>query len=54
MQEKGATIEKFANTADHCFVDNGNIKGKQCPNYLNKDWYINLAKERLSQYGVEV
>lgn len=53
-KEKGATIEKFANTADHCFVDNGNIKGKKCPNYLNKNWYINLAKERLSQYGVEV
>lgn len=53
-KEKGATIEKFANTADHCFVDNGNIKGKKCPSYLNKNWYINLAKERLSQYGVEV
>lgn len=53
-KEKGATIEKFANTADHCFVDNGNIKGKKCPSHLNKSWYINLAKERLSQYGVEV
>lgn len=53
-KEKGATIEKFANTADYCFVDNGNIKGKKCPSYLNKNWYINLAKERLSQYGVEV
>lgn len=53
-KEKGATIEKFANTADHCFVDNGNIKGKKCPSHLNKNWYINLAKERLSQYGVEV
>lgn len=53
-KEKGATIEKFANTADHCFVDNGNIKGKKRPSYLNKNWYINLAKERLSQYGVEV
>jgi DNA polymerase len=53
-KEKGATIEKFANTADHCFIDNGSIKGKKCPSYLNKNWYINLAKERLMQYGVEV
>lgn len=53
-KEKGATIEKFANTADHCFIDNGSIKGKKCPSHLNKNWYINLAKERLMQYGVEV
>lgn len=53
-KEKGATIEKFANTADHCFIDNGSIKEKKCPSHLNKNWYINLAKERLMQYGVEV
>lgn len=53
-KQSGATIEKFANTPNHCFVDNGNIKGKKCPDYLDVLWYINLAKERLAQYGVEV
>lgn len=53
-KQSGATIEKFANTPNHCFVDNGNIKGKKRPDYLDVLWYINLAKERLSQYGVEV
>ena len=53
-KELGATIEKFANTPDHCFIDNGNINGKECPAHLDKRWYINLAKERLTQYGVEV
>lgn len=50
-KQSGATIEKFANTPEHCFIDNGSIKGKKCPDYLDVLWYINLAKERLSQYG---
>ena len=53
-KSQGATIEKFANTPDRCFIDNGNIKGKKCPDHLDKNWYINLAKERLQQYGVKV
>lgn len=53
-KKKGATIEKFANTPDHCFIDNSNINGKKVPRNLDKRWYINLTKERLKQYGVEV
>lgn len=49
---KGATIEKFANTPDHCFIDNASVNGKAVPKKLDKSWYINLAKERLKQYGV--
>lgn len=51
-KEKGATIEKFGNTSDHCFIDNRNINEKECPTHLDKQWYIDLAKERLMQYGV--
>lgn len=51
-KEKGATIEKFGNTPEHCFIENGDINMKKCPTCLDKRWYINLAKERLSQYGV--
>lgn len=47
-----STIEKFANTPEQCFVDNSNIKDKKVPNYLDKTWYINLANERLKQFGV--
>lgn len=53
-KEKGATIEKFGNTPDCCFIDNGNINKKSCPIQLDKRWYISLAKDRLKQYGVEV
>ena len=51
-KERGATIEKFANTPDNCFIENGDINGKKVPPKLDKQWYINLAKERLNQYGV--
>ena len=53
-KNKDATIEKFGNTPDNCFIDNGNVNEKNVPSYLDKNWYIDLAKDRLKQYGVEV
>ena len=44
--------EKFGNTSPHVFIDNGDIKGKKCPSYLDKRWYVDLAKTRLQQFGV--
>lgn len=49
--EKGKP-EKFANTPEKCFIENGNINGMKIPEHLDREWYINLAKERLRQYGV--
>lgn len=49
---RGATIEKFGNTPECCFIDNTSINGKQVPAKLDKSWYVKLAKERLQQYGV--
>lgn len=51
---KGEKKDKFANTPDRCFIDNGDIKGVKVSAILDKQWYIDLAKERLKQYGVEV
>lgn len=51
---KGATIEKFGNTPDRCFIDNSNISCKKVPEKIDLNWYIDLAKKRLKQYGVEV
>jgi DNA polymerase len=53
-KKKGATIEKFGNTPDHCFLDNDNVKQKKVPDKLDKQWYIDLSKHRLEQYGIEV
>lgn len=53
-KKKGATIEKFANTPDRCFIENGDINGENVPSKLDRKWYITLAKERLRQYGVRI
>lgn len=47
-----AKPEKFGNTSEHSFIDNGDVHGEKCPDYLDKGWYIQLAKTRLTQFGV--
>lgn len=47
-----AKPEKFGNTSEHSFIDNGDVHCKKCPGYLDKSWYIQLAKTRLAQFGV--
>lgn len=50
----GERLFKFANTSERSFIENGDITQTKCPEYLDKSWYIDLACERLQQYGVEV
>lgn len=50
QKSDGATIEKFANTAENVFIDNGDIIGKEIPDKLDKSWYINEAKKRYESY----
>lgn len=47
-----AKPEKFGDTSEHSFIDNGDVHDKKCPAYLDKSWYIQLAKTRLAQFGV--
>lgn len=44
--------DKFGNTPDKCFINNDNIKDARVPASLDRKWYIDLAKERLRQFGV--
>lgn len=46
--------DKFGNTPDHCFIYNDDVNGVTCPNKLDRQWYIDLARKRLKQFGVEV
>lgn len=49
--EKGVkSYEKFANTPDHLFIDNEDIHGKSIPVYLDREYYINEAKKRISMF----
>ena len=43
--------DKFANTPKRCFLNNGDIRGAKVPVYLDRDYYIDLAYERLRQFG---
>lgn len=44
--------EKFGNTPDHCFIYNDSVNGVKAPKNLDKQWYIDLAKKRLQQFGI--
>ena len=55
--EAGLTVpdtpkfDKFANTPEKCFMENGNIVDVKVPSKLDKQYYIELAHERLRQFG---
>lgn len=53
QKTEGAKLEKFANTPEHCEIYNGKIDENARVN-LDKQYYIDLAKKRLLDYGIEV
>lgn len=54
VKTEGGTIEKFANTPDHCMIINENINGMECVKNLDKKWYVVLANKRLKDFGIEI
>lgn len=54
VKTKGGTIEKFANTPEHCMIINENINGMGCVKNLDKKWYVDLANKRLKDFGIEI
>lgn len=44
---------KFGKTPDKCFIVNDDITDMKCPDKLDKQWYIDYAKRRLKQFGIE-
>ena len=47
----GSPVEKIANTPERCFVFNESVNGINAPEKLNKQWYIDLASNRLENFG---
>jgi DNA polymerase len=43
--------DKVANTPHKCFMYQGDITGMKVPDHLDRQWYIDLAYERLRQFG---
>ena len=44
------TLDKTAGTPEHCFIINSDITEMSIPDKLDKQWYINLAKERIKTF----
>jgi DNA polymerase len=50
--DNGVKKDKFGNTPLHCRVVNDDIRTMACPDWLDRDYYISVAKERLTAFGV--
>lgn len=44
--------EKISGSPATCFIDNDDVNGKQTPAHLGKQWYIDTAIKRLTDFGV--
>ena len=44
------TYDKTPSTPMSCFIDNGNVIDKKVPDMLDKQWYIDLAKDRIAEF----
>ena len=39
-------------TPTNCFIDNEDVNDKSVPDKLDRQFYINMAKERVQDYGI--
>ena len=53
-KSEGGTIEKFANTPEHCFIENDDVRALEVPANLDRKWYINLAEKRIEDFGMSL
>ena len=44
--------DKFPSTPLSCFIVNENVNGMSVPDKLDREFYINMAKERVQDYGI--
>ena len=49
---KTKRLAKIEGTPEHCFLINEDVNNMACVPKLDKKWYINLAKKRLSDFGI--
>lgn len=43
---------KIESTPERCFLWNSSVEKVKCPDYLDKQWYVDLANKRLKDFGV--
>ena len=44
--------DKFPSTPTNCFIVNDDVSGKSVPSKLDRQFYIDMAKERVQGYGI--
>ena len=45
------TTAKLTNSPEHCFIFNDDVKSVPVPDKLDRQWYIDFANKRLSDFG---
>ena len=53
LHAKTGRTAKLEGTPEHCAIVNDDVNGEKCPPWLDKNWYINLARKRLQDFGFE-
>ena len=48
--KKDGSVAKFGNTPEKCFIWNDSVVEVKVPEYLDKSWYIERAKEKLADF----
>jgi len=54
LKDGKASVDRVGGTPEHCFIENGNIVNKKVPQYLDRQWYIDTAKDRIKKFTGEV
>ena len=52
MKNGKESIEKFANTPEHCVIINEDVNRMKVSDDIDKQYYIDMANKRLQQFGV--
>lgn len=52
VHAKRGNKAKLTNSPAHCFIWNEGVKGVPVPAKLDRQWYIDVAKKRLADFGV--
>ena len=54
VKGEDGSLEKVSDCPEHCFIYNGDVKGKKAFDKIDRQWYVNLTKRRLEKFGYEL
>lgn len=50
MKVKNGTPQKIGYTPERCMIDNSDVTDKTVPEWLDKEWYVDVAKKRIKDF----